>query len=100
MVMPFTRSFEWDDCGWRDGAACRSTDPELFFPAGTTGVAVEQIDAAKTVCRSCPVREQCLEFSMVTNQEAGIWGGTTEDERRKMRSSWVAARRQRMLVSR
>ncbi len=100
MVMTFTRTFEWDDSGWRKGAACRNTDPDLFFPAGTTGAAVEQIDAAKAVCESCPVREQCLEFSMVTNQEAGIWGGATEDERRRMRSSWVAARRRRQLVSR
>jgi len=100
MVMTFTRSFAWDDSGWRDGAACRSTDPNLFFPAGSTGAAVEQIDAAKAICQSCPVRGECLEFSMVTNQEGGIWGGLTEDERRRMRSAWVAARRRRQLVSR
>jgi len=100
MVMTFTRTFDWDDCGWREGAACRDTDPDLFFPGGTTGVAIEQIDVAKAMCRSCPVREQCLEFSMATNQKAGIWGGSTEDERRKMRSAWLAARRRRQLAAR
>ena len=100
MVMTFTRTFDWDDSGWREGAVCRDTDPDRFFPAGTTGIAVEQIDVAKAMCRSCPVRKQCLEFSMATNQEAGIWGGSTEDERRKMRSAWLAARRPRQLVAR
>ena len=100
MVMTFSRTFEWDDSGWRDDAACRDTDPNLFFPAGTTGIAVEEIEAAKALCQSCPVRAQCLEFAMIANQEAGIWGGTTEEERRKMRSAWLANRRRRELVRR
>ncbi len=100
MVMTFSRTFDWDDSGWRDSAACRDTDPNLFFPAGTTGVAVEEIEAAKALCQTCPVREQCLEFAMVANQEAGIWGGMSEEERRKMRSSWLASRRRRELVRR
>ena len=100
MVMTFSRTFDWDDSGWRDSAACRDTDPNLFFPAGTTGVAVEEIEAAKALCQTCPVREQCLEFAMVANQEAGIWGGMSEEERRRMRSSWLASRRRRELVRR
>jgi len=100
MVMTFSRTFEWDDSSWRDSAACRDTDPNLFFPAGTTGAAVEEIETAKALCRTCPVRELCLEFAFQANQEAGIWGGTSEDERRKMRGSWVAARRRRELVRR
>ena len=100
MVMTFSRTFDWDDSGWRHAAACRDTDPNLFFPAGTTGVAVEEIEAAKSLCQTCPVREQCLEFAMVANQEAGIWGGMSEEERRKMRSAWLASRRRRELVRR
>lgn len=100
MVMAFNRSFDWDDSGWRDRAACRDTDPDLFFPVGTTGVAVEEIEAAKALCQSCPVCAQCLDFALEANQEAGIWGGTSEDERRRMRSAWVAARRRRALVRR
>jgi WhiB family redox-sensing transcriptional regulator len=57
----------------------------LFFPIGTTGLALDQIDAAKQVCTECPVMDQCLEFALATNQEAGVWGGTTEDERRRLR---------------
>lgn len=68
--------FDWDDEGWRDQAACRRCDAELFFPLGTTGGAVDQIRAAKSVCRSCAVRGACLHFALTTNQEAGIWGGS------------------------
>ena len=74
-----------EDSRWRDRAACRSSDPGLFFPVGSTGAALEQIRVAKAVCRDCPVREQCLAFALRTNQEAGIWGGTCEEERRKLR---------------
>ncbi len=77
---------------WRMEAACRDTDPDLFFPVGTTGLAVEQIEAAKAVCFSCEVREDCLRFAIETNQDSGIWGGTSEDERRKMRRDWLKTR--------
>ena len=70
---------------WRTGAACRDTDPDLFFPVGQTGPAIDHIASAKAVCFSCDVRAECLEYSLMTNQDAGIWGGTTEDERRKIR---------------
>jgi WhiB family redox-sensing transcriptional regulator len=40
------------------------------------------------------VRDECLQFAFKTNQESGIWGGTSEDERRRLRKSWLAARRQ------
>ena len=85
--------FEFDDDGWRDHAACRHTDANLFFPAGSTGSAGDQIDAAKAVCRSCPVQDACLLFAFETNQEAGVWGGKDEDERRKLRKTWRAGRR-------
>jgi WhiB family redox-sensing transcriptional regulator len=67
-------------------AACRSSDPDLFFPIGTTGAAKEQIVAAKHICETCGVTAQCLEFALLTNQESGIWGGLSEDERRKVRA--------------
>lgn len=78
---------------WRDFAACRDTDPDLFFPVGTTGAAIEQIESAKSVCHQCDAQAQCLEFAMATNQDSGIWGGTSEDERRKLRKQWLAAQR-------
>ena len=76
---------------WRDGAACRDTDPGLFFPVGTTGPAIDQIASAKEVCLSCACRDACLEFALATNQDTGVWGGTSEEERRVIRRRLRAA---------
>lgn len=70
---------------WRDRATCRAEDPELFFPIGTTGSALKQIDRAKSVCRHCPVRQECLGFALTTGQDEGIWGGLADTERRSLR---------------
>jgi WhiB family transcriptional regulator, redox-sensing transcriptional regulator len=67
---------------WRASAACRSCDPELFFPIGNAGPALVQVQRAKAVCARCPVRQRCLAFALDTQQEYGIWGGCDEDERR------------------
>lgn len=93
MAVMWNPIFDWDEDGWREHAACRLTDADLFFPAGSTGIAVDQIQAAKAVCRSCPVQDACLQFALESNQEAGIWGGKDEDERRKLRRGWRAGRR-------
>jgi WhiB family transcriptional regulator, redox-sensing transcriptional regulator len=84
-------SIERDD--WRDHSACRDTDPDLFFPVGTTGPAIEQIENAKTVCRQCDVQRECLDYALATNQDSGIWGGTSEEERRALRRQYVARRK-------
>lgn len=99
MAITFSRPSTRDDSKWRDDAACRNTDPDVFFPVGTTGEAVAENKAAIAVCQRCPVRERCLEFAMATNQRDGVWGGTSEEDRRRMRSAWVAARRRRELAS-
>ena len=93
MALTWSRSVEWDLDDWRNNAACRDTDPDLFFPVGTTGPAIEQIESAKGVCRQCDVQTTCLEFALATNQESGIWGGTSEEERRKLRKAWLARQR-------
>ncbi|RCH65586.1 WhiB family transcriptional regulator [Streptomyces sp. SDr-06] len=68
---------------WRHQASCREEDPELFFPIGTTGPALVQIEEAKAVCRyRCPVREQCLRWALASGQDEGVWGGLSADERR------------------
>jgi WhiB family redox-sensing transcriptional regulator len=95
LALTWTRSIEWDSDDWRTSAACRDTDPDLFFPIGTTGQAIDQIEAARAVCIECDVRDACLEFALATNQESGVWGGTSEEERRKLRKAWLAARRRR-----
>lgn len=69
---------------WRDQAACREMDPDLFFPIGTAGESLIQIDAARRVCRTCPVCEPRLRWAL-NSGSAGVWGGTTEDERRTLR---------------
>ena len=78
---------------WRELSACRDSEPTLFFPIGTTGLAVEQIEEAKGICADCLVTEDCLQYALQTNQEAGVWGGYAEDERRRLRKRWLAERR-------
>lgn len=93
MALSWDRTIDWDDNAWRALASCRDSAPDLFFPIGATGLALDQIEAAKTICAHCPVEPECLEFALETNQEAGVWGGTSEDERRHLRREWVAGRR-------
>ncbi len=81
------------DYSWRNEAVCRDTDPELFFPIGTTGQALLQIDKAKEVCDECPVKVKCLDFAIETNQDSGIWGGTSEEERRDIRRQIAALKK-------
>ncbi len=69
---------------WRDKAACLTADPELFFPVGNTGPAVDQIEKAKAVCARCNVTEVCLQYALETNQDYGVWGGLSEDEREEI----------------
>jgi WhiB family redox-sensing transcriptional regulator len=93
VALTWSRTIDWDIDDWRELAACRDTDPDLFFPVGTTGPAIEQIEAAKAVCRQCEAQSACLEFAMATNQESGVWGATSEEERRKLRKQWLARQR-------
>ena len=70
---------------WLEQALCIDEDPELFFPVGTTGPAIDQIADAKQVCFRCPVRATCLDWALDTAQDAGVWGGLDEEERRMIR---------------
>ena len=70
--------------GWMSRGACQGEDPELFFPIAATGPAVHQISAAKQVCQPCTVRALCLAYALQARQ-AGVWGGTTPEERCAMR---------------
>ena len=75
-----------DGVAWRRRAACRDADPLLFFPAAG-GDALLQIAEAKSVCRRCPVRAECLAWATAPEswQVIGVWGGMSEDERRALR---------------
>jgi WhiB family redox-sensing transcriptional regulator len=65
-------------------AACLTADPDLFFPPdGERGPARDARDVmALAVCAACPVLEQCRRHALSARETYGIWGGTTEDERR------------------
>ncbi len=78
---------------WRSQAACLSVDPELFFPIGNTGPAIAQATEAKRVCALCEVQEICLRWAMSNNQDAGVWGGLSEEERRSKKRRAARARR-------
>lgn len=64
---------------WRQRAACRGIDPDIFYP-----VSEEEADEAKAICAQCPVREACLEYALANRERDGVWGGATERERRRM----------------
>jgi WhiB family redox-sensing transcriptional regulator len=66
--------------GWMLRGACRTEDPELFFPISAAGPGLAQVSSAKAVCGRCPVRANCLSYALITRPD-GIWGGTTREER-------------------
>src|SRR5665647_887906 len=78
---------------WRNRAACLEEDPERFFPIGNTGPALLQIEEATAVCRRCEVVETCLKWAIESGQDAGVWGGLSEDERRALKRRNARARR-------
>ena len=79
------------DMAWQDFANCRGADPDLFFPERGASTRT-----AKQICRECTVREECLEFAIVSSEKFGIWGALSERERRKIRKErQVAARKRR-----
>ena len=78
---------------WRHRAACRDEDPELFFPIGNTGPALSQIEEARAICQRCSVIEDCLTWALESGQDAGVWGGLSEDERRALKRRTARQRR-------
>lgn len=80
--------------GWRDRARCAEVDPELFFPEKGGSVA-----APKRVCRTCEVREDCLQDALERGEQFGVWGGLSERERRVLARETAAARSAERLPS-
>ena len=69
---------------WWRAAACADAEPELFFPISATSASSAQVKRAKQICASCPVQSKCLSYAIDHRQEQGIWGGLTEEERRRV----------------
>ena len=64
---------------WRQLGACRGLEPSVFYPDDE-----DEALEAKAVCADCGVRVACLEYSLQVREKAGVWGGATERERRRM----------------
>ncbi|MFP3881411.1 MAG: WhiB family transcriptional regulator [Actinomycetota bacterium] len=77
---------------WRVRAACSGYPNSLFFPTAE-GLDEGAIEKAKAICAICPVIDECLQYALETNQRSGIWGGTSEKERKSLRRKWLAERR-------
>jgi WhiB family transcriptional regulator, redox-sensing transcriptional regulator len=73
---------------WWELAACRSVDPDIFFPISRTGPGQADVARAKAICAGCRIRRGCLDYAIDSHQADGVWGGTSEEERRL-----IAARR-------
>lgn len=73
------RSSTWSD------AACRDADAEIFFPISMRD-SVSRVEAL-AYCGSCAIRSACLEVALRDGSLVGIWGGTDEEERTRLRRS-------------
>jgi WhiB family redox-sensing transcriptional regulator len=72
---------------WMHQGNCRNYPPSTFFPSDGVGV-----DVARQICVGCPVKELCLEYALAERIDHGVWGGTSERERRRiLRSRRLAA---------
>jgi WhiB family redox-sensing transcriptional regulator len=70
---------------WMSRAACVDVDPGLFFPARG-----QSCGPAKAICGGCEVRADCLEYALTVGERFGIWGGTSEHERMRLRRGRAA----------
>lgn len=66
------------DLDWKALGACRGEDPDRWFPISGPS------PYAKSVCATCPVAEECLDYALTTRQKFGVWGGHDEQERRRI----------------
>ena len=74
-----------DVTDWRARGACRTVDPDLFFPVSAVGLSLRQEQRAKAVCAGCQVRPECLRYALSSGQVHGVWGGRTADELIRLR---------------
>ncbi len=83
-----------EELAWKLQANCSGVDPDLFFPE--RGASTKE---AKSVCRECAVKRECLEYAIRHGEKFGIWGGMSERERRRIRRTRAISLRQRSSTS-
>ncbi len=64
---------------WRMLGACRGLDAGIFYPDNE-----DEAETAKQVCAQCSVQQACLEYALSEREKAGVWGGATERDRRRI----------------
>jgi WhiB family transcriptional regulator, redox-sensing transcriptional regulator len=64
---------------WMAKGLCRERPPSTFFPSDGVGVEI-----ARRICAECPVKTHCLEYALRNGIDHGVWGGTSERERRRI----------------
>jgi WhiB family transcriptional regulator, redox-sensing transcriptional regulator len=86
---------------WQFQGTCRHVDPAVFFhPEGERGPARRRRDdAAKAVCATCPVVNQCRQHALTVREPYGVWGGMTEQEREAHYAATAKARRSAVSVA-
>jgi WhiB family redox-sensing transcriptional regulator len=67
------------DTEWMQRGHCRFEPPGVFFPSDGVGVEI-----AKQICADCPVKGPCLEYALEQRIDHGVWGGTSERQRRRL----------------
>jgi WhiB family redox-sensing transcriptional regulator len=80
--------FDDSETAWMNDGNCRQYPPATFFPSDGVGV-----DRARKICATCAVKDQCLSYALENRIDHGVWGGTSERERRRI------LKRQRLAVS-
>ena len=71
---------------WMADTPCATVDPETFFPP-SGGLSVIVAREAKKVCGACRSQAACLTYALADHSLFGIWGGTTEKDREKLRGA-------------
>lgn len=86
VILPITDHEDGGREPWRQAALCAETDPKLFFPEiGQSTI------SAKKICMSCAVRVECLEYALDNDEEYGIWGGKSRNQREEIARERLAA---------
>ena len=76
----------WGDASWRDYAACKGYDTNMFFPERGNGSTPEKVAVSKSICMRCPSRVPCLQFAIDNNLTYGTYGGVAPHDRRAMQN--------------